>query len=127
MHKGLNIRTTEHLLKCLKEREAIEGPRVGDFILRKNGALERLCVQSVDSFQSYENGSYCLHSSGTVSYSGTCGDVIKRENIKEWYYFFDDFTGAKGFSGQFWICYNGYLTGNCSVIVNLECRMYKEI
>jgi hypothetical protein len=128
MNKGLNIKTIEHLKKCVENREKIKGVRIGDYVWRKNGMLERFCVQlSETEFQTNENGSFALSGSGNCSYSGACGDIIKIENIKESYPNYQDYCGAKGYGGNFWIYYNGILQGNCAVYVTIECRIFREI
>lgn len=128
MNKGLNVKTAKHLLECIENREKIEGPRIGDYVYRKNGELERICTDyGGDTLQTYVNGSFALSSSGHTSYSGTCGEPIKRENLKTFYVSFDDMTGARGYPGRFWICYDGRLQAACSVYVEIECRVYREI
>lgn len=127
MNKGLNIKTAEHLLECIKAREAIEGPRIGDFVYRRNGNLERICTDyGGENLQTYPSGSFALGSSGHTSYSGTCGDILKRSDIKPYFVSFDDMTGARGYAGRFWICYNGSLQAHCAVYVEIECRVYRE-
>jgi len=128
MNKGLNLKTIDHLKLCVENREKISGVRLGDYILRKNGTLQRFCIDYGDgTFQTYDNGSFALCESGHSSYSGTCGDVIKLENIKETYANYDDSCGAKGYGGNFWICYNGRLQAHAAVYVTIECRIFREI
>ena len=128
MSKGLNLRTIEHLKKCVEAKELIQGPRIGDYIFLKNGNLERFSHDWGDSLQTSSDGSFCLTSDGTVSFSGGLNPGIQKSKIKETYVdHYNDHTGFSGMTGKFWVYYNGRLCANCAVYVNLDCRVYKEL
>lgn len=127
MDKGLNIKTAEHLLKCITAREQIPGPRIGDFIIFKDGRIERFSHDWGDTIQTSPGGSFHLSSDGLTSFSGGLNEAIPKTSFRESYFDHYDQTNYCGLTGQFWVTYNARLCHGSKVNVDLQCRVYREI
>lgn len=120
--KWLDLPTLEHLTKCITAREAIEGPRVGDYLLYADYSMARLAHHWGDSVQPSSNGtggSYHLTATGVVSYSGGLEPSIAIGRLTKHY------MGDYGImAGPMWVCFRGILEAHCSVTVPVPCRVY---
>lgn len=81
------IRDAKIDLELFRQRqEAIDTRKSiseGDFVIRKNGEYERVSVsQWGDSIQAGKGGSIYINQSGRGSHSGSCGDLINRNNLR---------------------------------------------
>lgn len=90
--------------------------KVGDALLLPTGETVYFCHVWDDSVQTCGGGSFCLSSSGFLSYSGGLDSGIKKDDI----YLTEEFTPL-----YIWFCHRGYLTGGCSVQAFIKTRVWK--
>lgn len=119
MKRGLTSKDLAHLEICLKAREAIKGPRVGDFVIVPWGlGPMRFSHDWGDTIQISTGGSFYLGSSGEASFSGSLEPAIDKSKLRQ----------ALGLdaeqAGSFWIWKEGYAGAGRGVSVYVECRTY---
>ena len=96
------------------ERELIEGPRMGDYILFPTGELERFSHDWGESLQTSPSGSFHLQGSGHL----TCGGLNPATplcNIKP--------TMAT-LPGLFWFFHHGRAGAGRAVHCSIPCRVF---
>ena len=93
------------------------GPRVGDYIRLKDGALERFTYHWPDGMQTGFGGSFYL-GTGYVSYSGSLNPNIPIDRIQD--------TGEM-MNGTFWFFHHDMQCAHNGVDVKVPCRMYEEV
>ena len=115
--KGLTTRDLEHLTNCLKAREEIKGPRVGDYVITpwSLGPM-RFSHDWGNTIQISSDGSFHLDSSGHCSFSGGLEPAIDKSKLTE---LFDSDQ-----AGRFWIWKEGRSGAHRGVDVLLNCRTY---
>lgn len=122
MNKGVNLKTAEHLQKCIAGFESMKNEmRLGDYVITAGGKFKRICHLYEDRMQLTDGGSFHLSSSGYVSYSGGLESPVWKQDYRRAYGFIGRNTGA-----DFWICENGYLQADCAVHVNIEVNVWQE-
>lgn len=119
MSRGLTSKDLDHLLACLKGREAINGPRIGDFVIVPWSIQPmRFSHDWGDKIQISKGGSFHLNASGGVSFSGELEPSIDKEYLKQAWG-----DGAMQ-AGRFWIWKEGRSGPSRGVDVFVNCRTY---
>ena len=102
--------------KIATQRDAIEGPRIGDFIRFPTGELERFSHDHGANLQTSPEwaGSYCLHSpwasfSGSLNPGTPRDQLVLTDEIKE---------------GRFWFFHHGEVGAHRGVDFNIPCRVF---
>lgn len=95
-----------------------KGPRVGDFIQRLDGKLERFSHNWGDGLQTCDGGSFYLHENGCAEMSGTLKPTIFNENIQD----------TKTYKeGSFWFFHHDCAKAHNGVSFLMNCKIYQEI
>lgn len=96
----------------------VQGPRVGDYVLRKTGELHRITVDLYDDvMQASECGSYYF-AGPHMSFSGGCGPLIKRSSLE---------LTAEERDGACWFFHHGHVEAHNGVRTTVPCRVYREV
>lgn len=122
MNKGLNLKTAEHLKKCIEGFDLLkDSMRIGDYVITNTGDFKRICNLSDKNIQLTKGGSFRLSASGSVSYSGGLEYPVEKQDYKKAYGYIGRNLGA-----DFWICENGILEADCAVHVNIQVSVWQE-
>lgn len=97
---------------------AIQGPRVGDFVRMPDGSLHRFSHQWPDGFQTSTSGSFHLSESGYMSFSGGLDPTIPNDRIRE--------TNETK-NGFFWFFHHGYMQAHNGVETMAPFRVYEVV
>lgn len=112
--------TTEKLIKNREiEFNKIDGPRVGDYLLLKDGSLRRLTQKWHDGFQTTTEdceGSFYLGLCG-ASYSGSLDPTINLKEIE---------LTDKNKLGKFWVFKNDEHKAHNGFDFKIKCRVFKQ-
>lgn len=115
-------RDAEILRASTRERDATEGPRVGDFVRMPDGELRRFTHEWDDGFQTTIRAnvdtSFYLGRDGRVSFSGSLDRTIARERIEA-----TDETK----DGRFWFFHHGEVGAHRGVDAMTPCRVYRVV
>lgn len=115
------LRLAEKDIKIIKSRleiyKKIKDFMLGDYVKLKSGEYVRVTVKTQDSIQAFRDGSVYF-GSGWTSYSGTCGDIIPKTNLKLT-------SGRK--VGRCWIFHDNDAKGGNGVEVLIPFKVWKEI
>jgi hypothetical protein len=110
----------------LAKRSTIEGPRVGDWIEMLDGTLRRfthdhgehgLQTTAVSKNYDFGPGSFHLHRSGFMDYSGALDPCVKRQQIED--------TGRTA-PAPCWFFHHDMARAHNGVTVEIECRIYRQ-
>lgn len=118
--QNFDPKNAEILADRVTLRDAIDGPRVGDFIITLDGTLKRFTYEWNDGLQTTwkgTGGSFYL-GEGYVSFSGGLNPSIPFENIEA-----TDETR----NGSFWFFDLDIRGAGRGVDVETPCRVYKQI
>lgn len=125
-HKYLQERAEKQAaldLKLFEERQQAiykrSSPKTGDYVLMPSGDVSRITVDNwPDSVQigGTWGGSYYINSNGGCSYSGSCGDSIRRDKLVD--------TGELK-SGQCWLFSGEWSGAGRGVSLPLQFRVWK--
>src|SRR3990167_7939395 len=110
----------------ITNRNALPGPRVGDFVIMRDGAIHRFSHDwqegglqtseaSYNPERPWAGGSWYLGSSGLSSFSGGLDPIIKREHLAE--------VGYER-NGSFWFFHHDIPRAHCGVTVSVPCRVF---
>lgn len=99
--------------------DAIEGPRVGDFVQMLDGSLQRFAHDwgQDHGLQTCDGGSFYL-GAGYLSMSGSLNPTVKREALVD--------TG-KHLLGSAWFFHHDWHTAHNGVTVQVPLRVFKEV
>lgn len=114
----IDLKLFEARQKAIFDRENISE---GDYVKDKDGNFSRVTVtQWPEDVQigGHESNAVFIHKSGTGSYSGTCGECIKRSNLR--------LTGEYK-SGAAWIFSNDSAGAGRGVYKQLLFKVYEII
>ena len=92
-------------------------PRVGDWIRRMDGTLERFAYDWGDGLQTSVDGTYYLTVGGWASMSGSLFSAIPNARIVE---------TPETKEGRFWFFHNDHSFAHSAIYVELPCRVYEE-
>lgn len=113
------------LAQKIKERETIDGPRVGDFVLMLDGSYRRFTHHWGDSIQTtvgrdggHYSACFYLGHDGCVSFSGSLDPAIPLSRIQD--------TGLYD-SGGFWFFHHNSAGAHRGVNCFAKCRVFKEV
>lgn len=98
-------------------REAIEGPRLGDYVRFSTGELERISKEAGEKLQTSPiwAGSYFLHSHGVASFSGGLNPPISLGTLS--------YAGETE-AGKFWFFHHDMAGPDRGVRFTIPCRVY---
>jgi len=106
----------ERLAQIQANRERIEGPRIGDFVLFSTGQLERFSHAWDDGLQTSPSGSFFLHASGSSEFSGALNPHTPRRSL--------ELIGAI-LPGTFWFFRDGRAQPGGRVDFSIPCRVFR--
>lgn len=112
----LDRRDQEILAECMKAREAIAGPRMGDYVLFPTGELERFSHNWGDELQTSPSGSFFLHASGEGGFSGGLNPSTPANKLS--------LMISKTLPGTFWFFHHGFAGAGRGVYFEIPCRVY---
>lgn len=113
----LDAKDQEIVCKIFKQFEEHKGPRVGDFIIMKDGNIERFSHDWGDDIQTCFGGSFWIGNSGNVEFSGGLNSAVMKNELE---LVPDDIQ-----LGEFWIFHHHRVEAHNGVYFNLPCRTYK--
>lgn len=105
----------ERLDSIQVQREAIQGPRIGDYLLFPTGQLERFSHDWGNQLQTSEAGSIYLCSNGNGSFSGSLNPSTPLDAMT--------LTSAK-LPGEYWFFHHGFSGAGRGVRFQIPCRVY---
>jgi hypothetical protein len=92
-------------------------PRVGDYVIMKDGSYQRFSYAWYDYIQTCNSGSFYL-GNGYASMSGSLNPGIAYENLK---------ITLDQKEGYFWIFHHDYHMAHNGIGVKVLCRVYQEV
>ncbi len=104
----------------IKAREAIDGPRIGDYIKMLDGSLRRFTHDWCDSIQTTalnHDGSFFL-GLGYASFSGSLDPGVERPRIER--------VPGEVLSGRFWFFHHDSSGAARGVNCEITCRVFRE-
>lgn len=109
---------TDHELldKRVKARDAIIGPRLGDYVLFNDGIYGRFCHDWGEDIQWCPGGSFHLFSGGGCSYSGGLNSAILKSGLK---------PIDKTKLGSFWFFHHDLAGASRGVYFKIPCRVFE--
>ena len=111
----------ERILQARTQRwDERQGPRVGDFVIMKDGSIRRFTHDWGDALQTTcqgQVGLFYFNRSGHMSYSGNLDRSIPKHQLKD--------TGKKG-SGRIWFFHHDEVRGHNAVYAMVNCRVYRQ-
>ncbi len=112
----LDEKDMDLLAEMKAARDAIDGPRRGDFVyFKKTGHLERISQDMGKTLQTSPAGSFCIHKSGVASFSGSLNPGTPMLRLK---------PSAATLAGKFWFFHHGIAGPGRSVDVEIDCRVF---
>ena len=120
------VRPSERDAVILAERAAarakIPGPRVGDFVIRRDGTMARFAHAYPDALQptvhGFGFGSHYLCGNGAVSFSGALDPSIRREHLEPT----DEVR-----MGEVWFFHNDSPCAHSAIRAVVPCRVFREV
>ncbi|MHC3436454.1 MULTISPECIES: hypothetical protein [Delftia] len=106
----------ERLAQIQANRERIEGPRIGDFVVFSTGQIERFSHAWDDCLQTSPSGSFFLHASGSGEFSGALNPHTPRQSL--------ELTRAT-LPGTFWFFRDGRAQPGGRVDFSIPCRVFR--
>ena len=99
-------------------REAIQGPRQGDFVRFPTGEIERFCHNWKDSQQTSPiwAGSFFLFGNGQASFSGSLNPAIPQDTIA---------PTDEMMEGSFWFFHHNASGAGRGVSFKIPCRVFE--
>lgn len=101
----------------IPNRDAIEGPREGDFVRFSTGEIERFSHEWKDGLQTSPiwAGSFFLYGNGQASFSGSHNPSIPRDSIK---------PTDEVMDGSFWFFHHNFSGAGRGVSFRIPCRVF---
>lgn len=112
----LDEKDQKFLNEMLMQRDEIQGPRIGDYVLFSSGQLERFSYDWTDKFQTSPGGSFHLGRDGYASLS--CGGLNPSINKSELV------ASNASLPGPFWFFHHGVAGAGRGVYIDLPCRVF---
>lgn len=110
------------LKQRIENRRKLQGPRVGDFLIRHNGDLTRFTYDWDDKIQTasmtIRDWSFYFDKTGFMDYSGALDDGISKKSFTD--------TGKRKF-GPAWFFHHDEVRAHNGITVMVPCRVYREI
>ena len=116
---AFDARDEELVLARVKLRDAIPGPRVGDFVRMPDGRIERFTydwgtdIQTTS--QGFGEGSHYLTREGVASYSGALDEALPKGCLEE---------QLDCLMGNFWIFHRDISAAHNGVTFSIPCRLF---
>ena len=117
------LRSLENNLRLINKRieqfSKVDGPRVGDYIILKDGTYGRFTSEWDDKIQigGEVNGSYYF-GYGYLSHSGGCGRAINQTNME---------LTSEIYIGTVWFSCDDISGADRRVYANIEHRVFREV
>ena len=99
-----------------RNREQMNGVRVGDYVEYADGVLHRIIEVWGDMIQTTATGSFHLSDSGHVSASGACWLPVPVASLTD--------TGLRS-PGEIWIFHHGLSGADRGVSDKIDCRVFR--
>lgn len=108
----------EILADLLSARQLIEGPRVGDYVVRPNGEYSRFTHDWPEKLQDGGGvySQYFFVETGDLSYSGSLDSGFDKADLEQ--------TGETK-KGQVWFFKNNHRTAHNGIEYMVDCRVYR--
>lgn len=117
----LDERDEQILLERVGRRAHINGPRVGDFVIRTTGEVLRFTHDHGDRLQvsvKEQSGSFYFDASGYLDYSGSLDPAIKKSNLH---------VLPELREGACWFFHHNQPRAHNGVAALIPCRVYEEV
>ena len=114
--ENLDSQDQKMLAVACAEREKIEGPRLGDFVLFPSGQLERFSHELAGGMQTSPGGAFFLGTCGQGSLS--CGGSNPPTPMEQL-----ELTRAS-LPGSFWFFHHGVCGSGRGVYFDIPCRVF---
>lgn len=109
------------LFERVTRRAHIQGPRVGDFIILRNGDVRRFTHDHGDRLQltiKGEDGSFYFAPSGHLDYSGALDPAILKTALRQ---------RQELCEGRVWFFHHNDRRAHNGVATVIPCRVYEEV
>ncbi|UJX45742.1 hypothetical protein [Xanthobacter sp. YC-JY1] len=116
MRPKFDERDAELLALRIAARDAIPGPRIGDYLVFPDGHMERFSYDWGDDIQTSPGGTFYLDRSGLASFSGGLNEAVLKARMLD--------TGA-ALPGSFWFFHHDWRTAHNGVDVTAPCRVFR--
>jgi len=116
----LDERDEDILFERVTRRAQVQGPRVGDFVILRNGDVRRFTFDHEHGLQvtvKDEAGSFYLHASGHLDYSGSLDPAIRKSKLR---------ARQELREGACWFFHHNQPRAHNGVAALLPCRVYEE-
>ena len=118
----IDERNQQLLDKRIENRNKIEGPRIGDFVIKDGQSLRFTYDWGVDIQTTVPSSHPCsgdmsfhLHKDGEVGFSGSLDHAIPKDKLR----LTDEVR-----NGSFWFFKDDWVTAHNGILVNAPCRVY---
>ncbi len=110
----------EFIGEIIKRRDTLQGPLAGDFIIMKDGTVERFSHDWGEDIQTSDGRfgwSFHLCKDGNADFSGGLNPAIMKSELE---LVPDDIR-----LGHFWIFHHNHVTAHNGVHFNIPCKTYR--